>query len=249
MHDDVTLKLEGQAGTIHARSLHDALGAVLDLLEDAERSSAGHLRPWSLSTLKESSAVAGFAHPAAAPTLETLAVGLDTLRDRATIPTGWSTRMVDRVRRLGRLAGSGGAEGIQISLPKRELSWMVDTRMTSHADRALSAAEVTFGTVSGFVDSWRIRNGRRVGMTLDDGGTLTATFPKSLEERIQTQAIGHRIEVWGELERNAEGQPVGLVIADFAVAAQRLAIPPSRARGLFRESGMTLDEWLSRRDG
>lgn len=83
---------------------------------------------------------------------------------------------------------------------------------------------------------------------LDTGQTLSARFPAELRERILGEAVGRRGEFWGDLERNASGQPVSLRIVDFEVKDEAaLPVPPSEVKGILRDAGWTLDQWLESR--
>lgn len=250
METDVLLALEGPAGAIDGRALQEALGVVLELLSEAEHAASGQARAWTVARLATSSAIIGLAHPEPAATLKVLSSGLDELRRHARVPGSWTPQMVRGVRRLGRLAGTKGTEGVRLEVPRQSAHWAFDPVMTGHATQALSAVEVSLGSVSGLVDLWRERGRRQIGISLDDGGTLTARFSEALAERVRTEALHHRIEAWGELERNGAGQPVALNLVDFAVLdSPEIALTAGVLDGLFAGTGLTLDEWMEGRGG
>lgn len=248
--DDVTLRIKGQVGQIAARALHVALGSLLDVLEAADRSASAVPHTWTLSTLRDGSAVAGLSHPSPGAALTLIDQGLQDLTSAASIPPGWSSEMVRKIRNLGRLVGRDGAEGVELTFRTRERPWNIDGPLTTHADTALQSAETTFGSVSGRVDSWSDRRERLLGITLDSGRTLSARFPAELARRIRDEAVGRHGEFWGTLERNAGGQPVSLQVVDFEVNdGPVVPVPPSSVRGILRDAGWTLERWVESRGG
>jgi hypothetical protein len=48
---------------------------------------------------------------------------------------------------------------------------------------------VSLGAVTGLVDLWRERRGRQIGLTLNTGETVTATYGPELSERIRQEAL------------------------------------------------------------
>lgn len=248
MRDDVTLKIGGGPGTIDARAFHRALGSLLDLLEDADQVTSEKKHPWTVSTLRESSAVAGIAHPSPGQILQLVDHGLSSLRESAAIPHGWTAKMVSKIRTLGGLVGRSGAESVTLDMPGHARSWDVDGTMTAHATAALRPVEITLGALRGRADTFSERGRRTLGITTDSGETVSATFPVGLRDRIVTEAVGRRGEFWGDLERNGAGQPVGFVVSDFAIeSGDRPTMPPSAVRGLLAGTGLTLDLWLESR--
>jgi hypothetical protein len=158
--------------------------------------------------------------------------------------------MVRRARDLGRLIGSGGVQGVLVNLPDTE-PMKIDGTVTAHADAALETKEVSLGAVTGLVDVWRERHGRQIGLTLNTGETLTATYGAELADRIRDEALGRHIEARGEIRRNASGQRVSLVIDSFNVLQSNVPMSIDELAGLYADlahTGMTSREVLEHRE-
>lgn len=250
MGEGLRVTLEGDRGDIGAAAAHAALGCALQLVTDASSVLGVTVGRWNVSELSLGSMTLVIDN-AAAPGVATLVTaGFEVLSNRAVVPAQWTQRMVRKARDLGRLAGTQGVHRVTVGLDGLGVT-RVDGVATSHAEKALQASEVALGGVVGVVDRWQERKGREVGLTLDDGSTLTATYPTELGSRIVHDSIGQRVEAWGEVQRNAAGQRISFRIHDFTVAPATLPAGIELLAGLYRDlgaSGVTAGQVLEGRE-
>jgi hypothetical protein len=250
MSGEVRVTLEGDQGDISADALHAALGSTVQLVKDASAAIGATAGRWNIEDLSVGSASFAIVNPAAPGVATLIAVGFESLMSSSSIPRHWTQRMVRKARDLGRLTGSGGVQGVLLSLPDTE-PMRIDGTVTAHADAALETKEVSLGAVTGLVDVWRERHGRQIGLTLNTGETLTATYGPELAEHIRDHALGQQIEARGEIRRNASGQRVSLAIDSFDVLQPDVPMSIDELAGLYADlgkAGMTSREVLEHRE-
>ncbi|WP_109508618.1 hypothetical protein [Nocardioides speluncae] len=250
MTDELRVTLDGAHGEISAKAFHRTLGGTLELVKaagDALGTSAGQ---WTVAELRVGSATVVIANPAALGVTTLIASGLESLANSPAVPTRWTQDMVQRVRTIGRVVGSHGVRGISVG-PADSTLLPVDSAVTTNAEAALAAKEVALGRVTGKVDIWKERKGREVGLTLDDGSTMAALYPAHLAERVRHEAVGERVELWGEIERNGAGQRLRIRIDDFTVVPATIPTPVSTIVGLYADlgaQGVTVEDFLRERE-
>lgn len=232
----MTITLEGERGRISAAAFHTALAASLQLVQEAAATLGVSAGQWNVADLSLGSITFALENPAAPGAATLVRTGLELLTDRAAIPPQWNQSMVCKARDLGRLTGAGGVHGVSVGTPGEPVL-QLSGEFTANAEQAIQAREVSLGSVQGVVDKWDERRGRQVGLTLEDGATITATYPRELGGRILRESLGQKIEARGEVRRNAEGQRVSLVMHDFTVLTPDLPIGVEALAGLYRELG------------
>jgi hypothetical protein len=236
MSDGLRVTLDGLHQEIGAEAVHTALGALLSLAKDASKSIGSTAGSWKVSELTLGSATIVISNPAARGVGTLVEEGIDTLARAATVPTSWTQDMVKQVRRLGGLAGRDGVLGVRLGTTTGDLR-TIDTTITNNAEAAIEAKETSIGRVVGKVDTWTERKVRQVGLTLDSGSTIKASYPESMATRVRDQALGERVELTGEIERNVTGQGLRIKIIDFEVLPATVPLPVSSILGLYADQG------------
>jgi hypothetical protein len=247
---DVELTLSGER--IGASALHQSLGELLDLLEGA--AEVLHVEPqdWRIDGLRAASAHVSLAAPEGGPVARELVNGIEALRRAAAIPDGWSMTMVRRVYQLATRSGSGGTEAVSLSLPAAKSVISLDAIVATHAQDALGTEVVNVGSLRGRVDRWNEHSKRReIGLSRDEGGSLTVKYGRNLSDRIVSEALGQHVEIWGKVKRNLAGQVVGMSAEDFRVLAERHPVPIRSLRGIYggtegAASG-AMEDWIRER--
>lgn len=244
----IGLNIGGEA--ISAATLRDSLDDLLTLLNDASVVADAGQQAWTVDNLAIGSAIFAVAAPNESPVAVVLRDGLAALTERAEVPATWTRRMVERVRSIGQRVGRGGATGMTFTgLDAGGL--VVTPEIVTHADRALGAATVSYGSARGVVDRWNEHGRREVKMKLDDDSSVTVSYRAALSDRIRDEAIGRRVEMWGLVSRDALGSAIELKAEDFEVLPDRRLVSISEVSGIFAdESGepwFTLGEWQAAR--
>lgn len=241
----IGIDISGEHGTISATTLRDSLDDLLVLLSDAAAVTDGGQQTWTVDKLAVGSASIAVAAPDESAVADVLRDGLDELRARAEVPAAWTRRMVERVRSLGQRVGRGGATGV--ALTGIEASDVAITpEIVTHADRALGAATVSYGSVRGVVDRWNEHGRREVKVTMDDGSSVTVKYKADLSDRIRDEALGQKVEAWGLVSRDPLGQALELKAEDFEVLPHLTPVPAGGLRGLYVVDGepmVDLDVW------
>lgn len=236
MTGDMTITLEGERGQISAAALQTALACSLRLVREAGEVLGATAGQWNVADLQVGSVTFALANPAAPGAATLVRAGLEVLSSRSLIPPQWNQKMVRKARDMGRLPGVGGVHEVVVSTPG-EPALRLSGALTANAEQALQAREVSLASVQGLVDKWDERRGHQIGITLDGGETITASYPADIADRIREQALGRQIEARGELWRNAEGQRVQLLMRDFMVLSTDPPMGIEALAGLYRELG------------
>ena len=250
MTEGLRLTVGGDHAAVAAKAVHEALGAARALLTDAaaELDVAGGA--WTLDELTLGSASMVLSNPAADGAVVLVSQGLEELRRAPRIPARWSPQMVRQARDLGQLVGRRGVTYVSLGRATGPLQ-AVDGEVTAHAGAALAPKETAIGTVVGTVDMWQSRKGRTVGLTLDSGETVRATYPADLTEKILHEAVGHRVTISGEIQRNGAGQRVLISILDVEQAARPLPMDIAALAGLYADvaaAGVSVSDVLEHRE-
>ncbi|WP_375430218.1 hypothetical protein [uncultured Friedmanniella sp.] len=247
---DMTITLEGERGGISAQALQTALGASLQLVQEAAATLGVSTGQWNVAELSLGSVTFALENPAAPGAATLVRSGMELLARRTAIPPQWNQAMVRKARDLARLSGSGGVHGVSVTTPGDPLLRLT-AEFAAHAEQAIQAREVSLGSVHGLVDKWEDRRTHQIGLSLDDGTTITATYPRDLAARILREALGHVIEARGEIRRNGEGQRVSLALHDFTVPAETVGVSLAAIAGLYHElgdAGLTSTDVLDHRE-
>lgn len=250
MVDALRVKLAGEHGDIAAEAVHTALGAALSLA--AEASSALDLSggTWTVQELALGSATLAIANPAAPGAVALITTGFEALAWAPRVPDRWNLKMVRQAQALARLVGRRGVTGVEVGAggsPGKD----VDGVLGAHAESALAMKESALGSLVGTVDMWQARKGATVGLTLDSGETIRATYLSELAHRIVSDAVDHRIVISGEIKRNGAGQRVGIVIHDFELAPRVIPMDVRQLAGLYADlgsAGLSVAEVLEHRE-
>lgn len=251
MTDGLRLEVGGDHTRLAAESVHKAMGAALALLTDAAEQVGATEGSWTFEKLQLGSATMVLVNSSAEDVVPLVAAGVDSLRQSPSIPEGWSQDMVRHVQKIGKLVGRKGVESISLGR-KDAAAVLLDGTVTAHAEAAIAPQAVSLGSVVGTVDKWQVRKGRSVGLTLDSGETVQATYPAELTQRIVDHAVGHRVVISGEIHRNAAGQRVRIHIDEVEPVERRM--PPMDIRevaGLYADlvdDGLTVESFVEHRD-
>lgn len=249
MSQALRITLHGEPGEIGADAVHAALGATLALAREAT-SVIGADGVWVIDELGTGSAVLSIKNPAAPGAVELVTAGFATLEVAPRVPEQWTQSMVAHARRLSRLVGRRGVTGVDISTTTTSPKALTGS-VAAHADSALAVRESSSGSIVGTVDMWESRRGRTVGLTLDSGETVRASYPSHLAGRIVNEAIDQRIVISGEIRRNGAGQRVEVVIHDFEAAPRTLPMDVTQLAGLYGDlgrGGVTVADVLEHRE-
>lgn len=245
----IGINIGGQPGTISAATVRDSLDDLVQLLNDASAASGIGRQTWVIENLGIGSAVMAATAAGEAPAADLLRKGLSSLRKQAVIPDGWTPRMVERIRDLGQRVGRGGATEMTMTGLGPAIALSGD--IAAHAERALGAATVSYGSVRGKVDRWNEHDRREVKVTLSDSTSATLKYPKELAARILEEALRNTIDAWGLIERDPLGQILSVKVDDFAIVPDREPVPVGSLRGVWADDDggpwFTLDEWLKTR--
>lgn len=252
MSEGLRVKVDGDHTQLAAESVHKVMGTALALLADAAGQVGASEGEWTFDELAIGSATMVLVNASQDDVVVPLiAAGVDSLRLSPAIPDGWNQDMVKHVQRIGKLVGRKGVESVSLGRTGSE-PVVVDGTVTAHAEAATAAQAVSLGSVVGTVDKWQMRKGRSVGLTLDSGETVQATYPADLTQRIVDQAVGHRVVISGEIHRNAAGQRVRIHIDEIEPVEQPM--PPMDIRevaGLYADlvdDGLTVESFVEHRD-
>jgi hypothetical protein len=244
---DIELGLDGER--IGAQVLQESLGELLDLLHDAAEVVGLDPQDWRVDDLRAASAHVSLAAPEGPAVVRELLSGVEFLRRSSRIPPQWSLRMVRKVQQLSSHPGSRGTFAVTLTAPSASDPVHLDSVVAAHAGEALSAEVVNLGSLRGRVDRWNEHSKRsEIGLSRDEGGTVTVKYGRALSERIVSQAVGRRIEVWGKVKRNLADQVIEMTAEDFAVLEDET--PPvsiASLRGLYEGRPGDLSEWLQDR--
>ena len=248
----IGISISGEPGTISAAIVRDSLSDLLVILADASANSGSGDQQWRIADLRIGSAVMSVTAPDEAPVAALVRDGLESLSRMAeipAIPAGWTRRMVGKVRDLGSRSGHDGATGVNfIGLAAEPIG--LTSAVVDHATRSLGTATLSYGSFRGHVDRWNEHNKREIGIALDDGGTITATYPPDLAERIRAEAVGRHIEVWGLVSRNPAGQANSIAAQGFDALTQAPPIPIANMAGAYVVDGtpmLDLAAWMADR--
>lgn len=249
MEDGLRLAVGGDHTELAAEAVQEAMGAALALLSEASTQLGVAGGTWTLDELSLGSATMVLTNPSAVGAVALVTGGVEDLRRSARIPERWTLRMVRRAQKLGELVGRRGVTSVSIGRTSGDVR-PVDGEVTAHAAAAIAPQETAVGSVVGTVDMWQARRGRTVGLTLDSGETLRATYPADLTDRILSVALGRRVLIHGEIQRNGAGQRVSINILEVEGADRPIPKDISTLAGLFADvaaTGVTVADVLEHR--
>lgn len=253
MSERVELELDGDRGEIGAAVVRDSLSDTIKLLDAAAHSLEVEPPRWKIERLDLASVHAGLESPQNLGIVPLIWHGLEDLRERVVLPTGWSQDMLRHVRNLGRHSGVDGAQVISLVDPHSSERQTIDGVITDHAERALETSEVSWGALVGVIRRWN--GGKRIVGLAPPGASghpIDVKYPANRESEIMTSALGHTVEIWGEVERNVAGQVVRASMLDFKVIN---AAPPMSIRevaGLFADDPSyprSVAQWVEEQRG
>ena len=227
----------------------DAMGAALALLSEASTHLGVTGGVWTLDELSLGSATMVLTNPNAVGAVALVTGGIEDLRHWARIPDRWTLRMVQRALKLGELVGRRGVTSVSLGRASGQVN-PVDGEVTAHARSAIAPRETAVGSIIGTVDMWQARRGRTLGLTLDSGETIRATYPADLTDRVLKVALGHRVLIHGEVQRNGAGQRVSINILEVEPAERPIPKDISTLAGLYADvaaAGVTVADVLEHR--
>lgn len=249
MSDGLKLAVGGDHTELAAEAVHEAMGGALALLSEASTQLGVSGGSWTLNELSLGSATMVLSNPNAVGAVALVTSGIEELRQSARIPDRWTLRMVRRALKLGELVGRRGVRSVSLGRASGHVT-PVDGEVTAHAGAAIAPQETAVGSVIGTVDMWQARRGRTVGLTLDSGETIRATYPLDLTDRVLNVALGHRVLIHGEVQRNGAGQRVSINILEVERADRPIPRDISTLAGLYADvaaAGVTVSDVLEHR--
>ncbi|MBK8757062.1 MAG: hypothetical protein IPM08_08015 [Actinomycetales bacterium] len=250
MTEGLRLSVGGDHAAVAAEAVHEAMGAAIALLSEAASQLDVATGTWTLDELTLGSATMVLLNPSAIGAVALVADGIEELRRTPRIPSRWTPRMVRRALKLGELVGRRGVTCVSLGRASDQLR-SLDGQVTAHAGAALAPKETAIGTVVGTVDMWQSRRGRTLGLTLDSGETVRALYPADLTEKVLREAVGHRVMISGEIQRNGAGQRVSITILDVERAERPLPMDIAALAGLYADvaaAGVTVADILEHRE-
>lgn len=152
---------------------------------------------------------------------EAFVTGIAVIEREATVPAHFSSRSVDRVRKLVGRFREHGVRRVRVAAydggdePLAE-TWLTE-RGGEHARVALEARHRGIGSVTGYLDAVDVhdRNVVRVHERRT-GRRIPCSFTDALFEDVRT-ALRKRVAAMGVVERDALGQPVKLTLRGLRV--------------------------------
>jgi len=141
-----------------------------------------------------------------------LAAGFASLTQVARPPSGWTDDMLDSVAELRKLIDAEGVEGVELTLGE-QLTLEITSDVVHNAAAAMSSTPTTLGAVTGKVDRFYDRDGRRNFGLVDEvtGDAVTVRFTRQREDDV-LRLVGRRITAWGALRRTPGGKKKELVL-------------------------------------
>lgn len=250
--DEVRLKILGAPNSIDVRALHRSMGGLIDLLHSATESH------WLISDLRVSSALLEV-RPAEREdldwdsTFQELTEGLHHLNATSSTPANWGDAMLEALVQTAGLGKFAGVEGVELTIgagsPIR-----LDGEIVANASRALTAPNRSIGSVTGKIDRYLSRSGKKNFGLVDEntGKSVKVSFSSLMEARV-VEAIGKQVLAWGELRRDHTGRKVSLSLEDFEVVERvRRSVSVDEIVGVLgREwtNGLSSVEWVKEQRG
>lgn len=156
-----------------------------------------------------------------------LADGFASLTQVARPPAGWTDDMLDSVADLRQLIDAEGVEGVELTLGEQH-TLEITTEVVQNAASAMSSTPPTLGAVTGKVDRFIDRAGRRNFGLVDEatGDAVTVRFTSQREDDV-LRLLGRRITAWGSMRRTPGGKKKELVLEGLEPVDLPEGPPPS----------------------
>jgi len=148
-----------------------------------------------------------------------LTAGFATLSEVARPPSGWTDDMLDSVAELRKLIDAEGVEGVDLTLGEQP-TLTITPDVVHNAAAAMTSMPTTLGAVTGKVDRFYDRDGRRNFGLVDEatGDAVTVRFTRQREDEV-LRLVGQRITAWGALRRTPGGKKKELTLEGLEAAA------------------------------
>lgn len=251
MRDEVRIHVRVAPEQVEVALLRRAVDAFADFLRGSGRGT------WIVSQLNLAS-ITTAARPAPGSDLDVdaefrrITDGLAVLAEAAVAPFGWSDEMLAGVAALGGVAEMRGVEAIELTLGEASVV-TVPAQTCENARRALENGPTALGAVTGEVDRFYSRSGRREFGLVDEatGDTVTVRFSRQHEDDVRHQ-IGQRVTAWGQLRRSPGGKKKELRMEGFEVVPPISELRVDDIVGILRgdwTEGLSSVDWIrSQRD-
>ena len=215
---EITFVVEGEPGQLSLDVVSEAFEAFNTFLQGTGSAS------WILGSLAVGSARLGAAisdlsQEEADSRFQEIIAGIESVEAGSEAPASWSSQALGGLVKMARIGNRPDAIGAHVATARKEV------RMTRHladqarrARRARTRPRISFGSVTGEVDRFIVRNKREFGL-IDEATKrpVTIQFSENDLELVTAEMISHRVTVWGPLQHNADGGKDVLTMEGFEV--------------------------------
>ncbi len=228
----IGIQLAGKKDNIPANVFIRSLNSFFDLIRDVDsllsKETKGSVR-WELVSLKKSSpALIEFTGVSRIEKMDySLAVqqsvidGIEQLAERPEQPQFYSYSALTRVKRMAEQAQY--LKWMSVFADDRKI--LLDKRIVATVEYIIGTGSRSLGSVRGSLDALMVHGGHEFRIwSSKRAKPITCRFkPEILPDVIKH--IKHEIEVIGELQRNARGEPILMQVQEFRPLEPLAAIP------------------------
>jgi len=229
-------------GKVSAAVFTKSLNSFFDLISDVERAVSKQSRGslgWDLITLsKNSPAIVEYAPVLRSKTKDyaervqfSILDGLDKLSERPEQPENYSYSALENARSIAEQAKK--LKGLAIYSEARQS--FVDQRLFNNVGYLIATGTVSLGSIRGSLDAITVHDGHefRIWPSMMKQA-VTCRFNKSMLSEV-ARHLKHEVEVFGEVHRNAQGDPFLVNVHEFT------ALKPIKFPGIHEMSGLLGD--------
>lgn len=236
----IGIRLTGK--TISAAVFAKCLASFVDLISDVDRAVSkqprGSIR-WELQRLqKNSPAIVEFAAIPKSKTTDyihavqlSILDGLDQLAERPEQPESYSYSALESTRNIAEQA----KKLTRLTIYSDARHSFVDQRVLNNIGYLVASGTVSLGSIGGSLDAITVHDGHefRVWPSMTKRA-VTCRFKKSMLPAV-ARHLKHEVEVFGEIHRNAAGEPFLVEVTEFT------ALKPAKFAGILEMSGLLRD--------
>jgi hypothetical protein len=228
----IGIQLAGKKDNIPASVFVRSLNSFFDLIRDVDsilsKERRGSVR-WELVSMKKSSpAVVEFSGVSRIEKMDySLAIqqsvidGIEQLAERPEQPQFYSYSALTRVKRMAEQAQY--LKWMSVFAGDRKI--LLDKRIVSTVEYIIGTGSKSLGSVRGSLDALMVHGGHEFRIwSPKRGKPITCRFKEEILPDV-IKHIKHEIEVIGELQRNARGEPILMKVQEFRPLEPLTAAP------------------------
>lgn len=223
------LKLNGDLNSIDATTVVKGL----DLLRKLVVSFSPENSPVKMGKLEEGSSVTGILVTDCLSAR--VSTGIEHIRTRKTIPSGWTSKEAKIVKQLAQLSNRDGVDSVELLRSNGSVRNSLDAELISAVKVALQKTPITIGSVIGELYSYQVTQRGLVAKlreSLSDN-EVKVNFNEDLDEEIRGH-LRQRVEISGILTRHPESNRAEEIDAKTVEALNRPA-DKINPRGIWRD--------------